>query len=97
MAAIVGDIEVRVLLLELATLAAGATALAEVTPVPAPPEATSLPPPQEAKAMMVETQIVIFLSIGSIIDFLLKESHYLCRNSQQSHCIDSVIVGMMER
>jgi len=93
----VGDTVVRALLLELATLAAGATALAEVTPVPAPPEATSLPPPQEAKTMTLETQIVIFLRIGSIIDFLLKESHYLCRNSPQSHCIYSAIVGIKER
>lgn len=70
----VGDIEVRALLLELATLAAGATALAEVTPVLAPPEATSLPPPQEAKTMTLETQIVIFLRIGSMINFLFKSS-----------------------
>jgi hypothetical protein len=70
----VGDTVVRALLLELATLAAGATALAEVTPVPAPPEATSLPPPQEAKTMTLETQIVIFLRIGSMINFLFKSS-----------------------
>jgi hypothetical protein len=41
------------------------TALAEVTPVPVP-EATSLPPPQEAKAMIVEIPIVIFLIIFNI-------------------------------
>ena len=34
-----------------------ATALAEVTPVPAPPEATSLPPPHEAKVMTEVAQI----------------------------------------
>ena len=33
------------------------TALAEVTPVPAPPEATSLPPPQDARAMTEVAQI----------------------------------------
>jgi hypothetical protein len=36
------------------------TALAEVTPAPVP-EATSLPPPQEAKVIMAEMLIVIFL------------------------------------
>jgi hypothetical protein len=71
MAAMVGDIEVRALLLELATLAAGATALAEVTPVPAPPEATSLPPPQEAKARTVEVPKVIFLMIFNIASYHL--------------------------
>jgi hypothetical protein len=97
MAAITGDIEVRALLFSLTALVEAATPLADVTPVPAPPEATSLPPPQEAKAMTEATQIVIFLRIGSITDFLLKESHYLYRNSQQSHCIDSAIVGIKER
>ena len=56
-AAIVGDTEVRALLFSLTALVEALTALAEVTPVPAPPEATSLPPPQEAKAMTEVAQI----------------------------------------
>jgi hypothetical protein len=91
MAAITGDIEVRALLLELATLAAGATALAEITPAPAPPEATSLPPPQEAKAMTLETQIVIFLRIGSMINFLFKSSTIYAESPNSSMCLAELL------
>jgi hypothetical protein len=49
-AAIVGDIVVRALSLLLVAIVDGVTALADVTPAELP-EATSLPPPQEAKAM----------------------------------------------
>jgi len=57
-AALVDVAEVDVALFAAAPLGAPAvTALAEVTPVPAPPEATSLPPPQEAKAMTEVAQI----------------------------------------
>jgi len=62
-AALVDVTEVDAALFEAALFAAAPlgppalTALAEVTPVPAPPEATSLPPPQEAKAMTEVAQI----------------------------------------
>ncbi|MCE7506347.1 hypothetical protein LZG75_08845 [Polynucleobacter sp. IMCC30063] len=62
-AALVDVTEVETALFEVALFAVAPlgppalTALAEVTPVTAPPEATSLPPPQDAKAMTEVAQI----------------------------------------